>query len=227
MKLIKVFISLSIFLFIACSSDDEVKLESLKFQGFEYAPLKVGQESIFDIDSIIYNEFTGRVDTLRIQERELIKEQIVDASGRPAFLAELYRRNSDTLNWSLIRVLRKTKTNQRLEILDNNQLRVDLVFPIINSRDWNKNSLNSESPTKVSFEKVNEPFMVGIENYDSTATVFIREEENLIEQIFTNEVYGIGKGLIYRRDKNLETELNGKVRSGYDVTIQLIEFKEQ
>ena len=207
--------------FFACGTDDDEGLVETQFIGTNYFQLTTGQVSIFDVDTIRYNDFNGNVDTLRFQKREVVKEQLQDSSGRSSFLVEVSERTADTLAWRVTKVIRKTATAANIERLEDNLLQVLLIFPIRNDKKWNRNILNANDELEVEYDAVNQPF----ENYDSTLTILIREETNLIEQIETTEKYANGFGLILRKDKDLQTELNGTIRAGYIATESLVEFR--
>ena len=212
-------------LFSSCRKDKDI-LDQLIFQGFDYAPLKLGQAAIYNIDTIRYNEFTSQFDTTRFQQKELVKREVLDGENRSAFNIEVYNRVNDSSTWNLIKVIRKTKTNSRLEKLDDNILSVDLIFPISEGESWNMNNLNANDELVVKYKNVNSFFINEVISFDSTITISIREESNLIEQIFTEAIYGINNGLVYRKDRNVRTKLNGKIESGYEATIQLISFSK-
>ncbi|MBL4707382.1 MAG: hypothetical protein JKY48_02955 [Flavobacteriales bacterium] len=222
MKQIGVLFLLFTLLTLACKDDDTTLPE--EFVGLQYLPLKVGQESIYKIDSIIYNEFTGGVDTIRLQLRELVYESILDAEQRKAFEIGIYQRANDTLEWRLIRVIRKTRTASKYELLDNNQRTVPLIFPVSMDKKWDVNSLNATAEVEYLYKSVNESLLLNGVNYDSTLSVIQLDEENLIERQFAEEKYALGFGLIYRRDLNIETDFDNNILSGYDATVELISF---
>lgn len=211
-------------LFSACTEDDDAGV-ALSSIGHEYFPLSINQESIFQVDSIKYDDFTGRTDTFRHQRRELVEELIVDEENREAFNVGVYTRANDTSNWGKVKLIRKTRTNRRLEVLEDNVVRIDLVFPISNGVEWNPNALNANTEGEYTFGDVNFSFTLDGVIYDSTITVEQVDEENLIERMFAEEKYASGRGLIYRRSIDVRTTVSGEIESGYDVSIRLISFK--
>ena len=74
------------------------------------------------------------------------------------------------------------------------------------------------------YTAVNEPLSNGNLHYDSTVSILQYEEENLIEQILEIETHATGVGLIFRQHKDLETEFNGDIRSGFESEMRLISF---
>ena len=104
-------------------------------------------------------------------------------------------------------------------------VKISLVFPIGLNRRWNANALNIEEEQSYRYTKTHESLTLGALGFDSTITVSQRNEENLIERISTEEKYATQVGLIYRKDIDLRTLLNGEISSGYEATITLIESK--
>lgn len=212
-------------LFSACSEDDEGTNMQLS-TGQEYYPIYIGQESVFQIDSIQYDDFTGRVDTLRHQRRELVEEQLTDGENRLAYNVGVYTRANDTSNWRKVKVIRRTLTDRRLEVLEENVVRIDLVFPVADGVEWNPNALNANNEEEYVYANVNMPFQLNGSNYDSTITVQQEDRENLIERMFAEEKYARGMGLIYRRSIDVRTDfMSGEIESGFDVRIRLISFR--
>ena len=213
------------FLIFSCREDDADSPET-RILGKEYVSLKIGQETVFQIDSTIYDEFTGRVKLISLQQRLVVASSENDQANREAFIVEIYNRSDDTLPWLLNRVTRRTLIEFRYEILDNNVIKVPLVFPVELGKIWNSNVLNSFSEKQFEFTKVNDTHSNGTLQYDSTITVLQAEDFNLIEQRLEREVHAIGIGLVFREHKEIETELNGDIRSGFEVTKRLISFSK-
>lgn len=206
----------------ACKTDDDA---DLKLVGSEYYPLTLNQESIFEIDSILYNDFTGRVDTIRLQRRELVERKNLDQEMREAFIIGIYERAAASLPWIKIREIRKVKTAIRLEITENNLVLLPLVFPITNDKTWNVNSLNTENKVEYAYDKAHQSFSLNMMLYDSTVTVNQMDEENLIERKFSEEIYAINRGLIQRTVIDLETKVNGEIVKGFEANTRLLSFK--
>ena len=208
----------------ACSEDEGLGDVSI-FVGKEYVSLKVGQEAIYQIDSTLYNEFSGRINIVSLQQREYIARTEMDAENRETFIVEIHTRTADTLPWRLNRITRRTLTDYRYEVLDNNVITVPLVFPIILDKKWNTNVLNASIAKEYEYNSVNEVFVMDSLQYDSTVSVLQFEEENLIENLFEKEFYAAHVGLIFREHNEIETELNGDIRSGFKSEMRLISFK--
>ena len=148
----------------------------------------------------------------------------IDGGNRETFIVEIYTRAADTLPWRINRITKRTLTDYRLEVLDNNLVTVPLVFPIALRKRFNSNVLNTRAEKDYVYTSVNEPFSNGNLQYDSTISILQFEEENLIEQILEVETHATGVGLILRQHKDVETEFNGDIRSGFESEMRLISF---
>ena len=75
-------------LFYACKKDEDVN-ETLFF-GYQYIPIHEGDERFYQVDSIIYDDFTGLVDTVRFQ----LLEQVEGLKGVMDVTDHSYRENA-------------------------------------------------------------------------------------------------------------------------------------
>lgn len=212
-----------ILLLSACSSDDEMAIDSSYF-GYDYYPLRIGQEHIYRIDSIIHDDFTGSSDTFSFQRRELIESTFIDSEGRRVYNVAIFNRENDTSSWNQEKLISRVRTEKRAEELDNNKLEIKMVFPLGEDKAWNANLLNTGDELRFSYVNVHQPLLLDTILYDSTAIVLQKDEQNLIEQFESSEVYSAGKGLIFRTDKELRTSIDGTIESGYEATLSLISF---
>tara|TARA_B110000046_G_C13022475_1_gene411969 strand:- start:1882 stop:2124 length:243 start_codon:yes stop_codon:yes gene_type:complete len=78
-RLTLIFVSI---LFLSAFSQDDEDSTVLPFIGKEYVSLRVGQDAIYQIDSTIYDEFSGTINTLSLQQREYIASAERDAANR-------------------------------------------------------------------------------------------------------------------------------------------------
>ena len=59
--------------------------------GYSYYPVNVGHWVIYDVDSISYNDFTGKIDSFKYQIRELVAGNFEDAEGRETQRVEVHK----------------------------------------------------------------------------------------------------------------------------------------
>lgn len=206
---------------MSCSDDDSNSISNGSI-GYQYIPLKVGSELVYQIDSISYDEFTGTVDTTTFFLRELVEEEFNDIVGNTSFLIGIYKRNSDTLSWIKKSNISKKIVGRRYEKLENNTILIPLVFPLAENVSWDVNALNSAFSELYSFKNLHESLRVNGINYDSVLVVDQKEEQNLIERFLEEEKYAAQIGLIQKRKMAIQTELNGTIKNGTDVRMNLI-----
>lgn len=220
-KNIYALLALVLLFMLSCSDDDSTTISNGSL-GYQYIPLKVGGELIYQVDSISYDEFRGTVDTTIYYIRELVEEEFVDLEGNTSYLVGIYQRSSDTVSWTKQRNISKKVVNRKYERLENNTLLIPLVFPLNESVTWDVNALNPKPEELYSYESTHESKKVNGVNYDSVLVVNQKDEMNLIERYFEEEKYAARIGLIQKRVIALQTELNGTIRDGIDVRINLI-----
>ncbi|MEQ8908582.1 MAG: hypothetical protein RIC95_05290 [Vicingaceae bacterium] len=207
---------------LACQKEDEGE-EVEVFFGYQYAPLAVGQERVFQIDSIVFDDFTGLSDTFSLQRREVIEANITTLDGKPAFRTQLFRRSNDTSNWILVKVFEQLRSDIRFEQRIDNFPVIQLVFPLRELSSWNANALNTAQEEVYRYDDLHESFQLDSVSYDSTITVIQREEVNLIQETYTEEKYASGLGMVYRYDEDLNLDIqSGEITSGYKATLKMI-----
>ncbi len=212
---------------LCCTSCEDEDTEPLSddFFYYQYFPLQLGQEHVFQIDSILYDDFSGSVDTLSHQRREVVERTFIDNENREAFIVGIYQRADSSASWSKKEEIYRVLTRVRLEENNNNERKILLVFPVRDDKRWNSNPLNLNDAEEYVYANVHQPLDLNATTYDSTLTINQRDEQNFIERFFSQEKYATQTGLIYRKDISLRTDLDGTIRSGYNATLQLIEFK--
>lgn len=211
----------ALIMLVACNKDED--LEKEVFFGYQYSPLAVGQERIFQLDSIVFDDFTGTSDTFQLQTKEVIENTFTTLEGKTAFRTLLYHRQNDTSNWVLQKVFEQSRSSIRYERRLDNKTIIQLVFPIREFASWNANALNTADELRFRYLDLHESFTMGSMQYDSTIGVLQRREQNLIQETFTEERYASGLGLVYRYDEDLELDIQtGEIQAGYKSTTKLI-----
>lgn len=222
-KNIHILLAIMLLFMLSCSDDDSSAVSNGSL-GYQYIPLKVGSELIYQVDSISYDEFRGSVDTTIYYLRELVEEEFVDLEGNISYLVGIYQRNSDTVSWIKQRNISKKVVDRKYERLENNTLLIPLVFPLNETVTWDVNALNPMPEELYSYESIHESKQVNGVNYDSVLVVKQKDEMNLIERYFEEEKYAARIGLVQKRVIALQTELNGTIRDGIDVRMNLISY---
>mgnify|MGYP003635215528 CR=1 FL=1 len=210
---------------VACNDDDEGITSDQVLVGENYFPLAMGQVKIYQVDSILYDDFNNSVDTLSFQRKEEVTGIFVDGGGRTSFITTLSFRTDSTASWTLIKNFTQVKLRQRVEIMEDNVTTVPLIFPFAENKRWDANAFNDFEEQTFRYKNLYQTVQINQQSYDSVATVAQIDSENLIQRIFAEEKYAPNQGLIYRKSLNLNTEVSGEIRSGFEATISLIEIQ--
>lgn len=222
MKIIKGFICVAIVLFtFSCTEEDERILPDF---GYEYAPLKVGNYAVYQIDSIHYDDFANTVDTFSYQLKEVIDSAYTLLDGQEGFRLERFRRNSSNFNWRIIDVWFVYKTAQQYIRVEENQPIVKLVFPVEIESQWDINSKNTSEAIIAEITSIRPSATLGLLSFTDLATVTITDEQNLIERKLNTEQYSKEVGLVSQYVKDLRTQVTGQIVRGFDYRKELIEY---
>jgi hypothetical protein len=184
--------------------------------GYEYFPLDSGRFVIYNVDSIVYDDFTGTIDTFKYQLKEITTAFFYDLEKRPAYKVERYKRLNDTLPWEIKDVWAASRNSITAERTEENITYVKLYFPVKQGNYWNGNARNTLEPASYEYATVGTGNSFGGHSFTSTLKVIQLNKKNLIEDQYAEEVYARSIGMIYKRYKNVKTEVSGEIISGVD-----------
>jgi hypothetical protein len=195
------------------------------YLSYDYFPTEIGHWVIYDVDSIVYNDFTGKVDTFNYQVKELIESEFKDNADRTSQRIERYFRKNENSPWNLTAVWFSTLTEVRAEKTEENIKYVKLIFPPRKGKTWDGNAFNNLQEWEYQYTEVHQPFLLNASTIiDSTITIQQIDDFNLIEQKNYQEVYAKGIGLIFKSITDLKTEVNGTIKSGLKYNLSLKEY---
>lgn len=216
------FISLTL---IACRKDDDNEMKSV-YYGYEYAPLIVGNTKIYQVDSIVYDDFDIllSIDSFSYKVKEVLMSEFLDASNRTSYKVGRYLQMDSSQSWKLDRVFNLTKTQRRIEKLDDNLSTIPLIFPVKEGESWDANALNVHSQQDYEYEDVHFSYSLGQLNFDSCTKVLQLKKENLLQQYHKEEVYAKGIGLVEKVSKMIDTDLQGNIKNGLELRYRLISY---
>lgn len=219
-----ILISIAVLLFSCSKKDEEVVSPDI---GVDYAGLEVGKYVVYDVDSITYNDFDGSVVTANYQIRESVDSKFTDLAGDEAFKIIRYRRDADTLPWSIIDVWSSKLSATNFQKTEENIKYVKLVFPVKNNKKWNGNSMNNLGTWEFEYTYVNQAESIGGNSLENVLNVVHGGEEgllNVINPTFYEEKYGKGIGMVYKRSLNRVRANLSSPWSGYDITYTLSSY---
>lgn len=211
------FFALASVCFLSCKKDTT---DVDTFTGITYAPANVGHEVIYDVDSIIKSDFTGKTDTFHFQIKEVIESVFTDNQGRETQRIERYKRLTPADPWVIYRVwsanLITSSGNWHYEKKEDNITFVKLSFPPAVGNTWNGNSLNSLGPLDYEYTALNEAAVMNGVSLDSSLTVSqYFYDDGVLDSIAYEERYAAGVGLYYKIQDSIH----------YDYLVDTVEFR--
>ncbi len=209
-------------IFHSCK-EEEVAFELVE-TGYNYFPTNTGHYVIYKADSIVYNDFTGNVDTFSYELKQYIEAQFTDNSGRICQRIERYKRESDTTIWKIDKAWHSVKTETTAEMVEDNIRFIKLTFPVKKNNKWNGNAYNNSEELIYKYISVDEPYLINNLYFDSTLTVLQNDYTTIISRDYSVEVYARNTGLIYKKYINLQKEVTGVIKSGFDYTLTIKEI---
>jgi hypothetical protein len=143
-------------------------------------------------------------DTNRYQLRTLIGDTVIDNEGRIARKFIRFKRPNSSSDWTQTDLWTTIITNNRAELVEENQRVIKLVFAPTISKEWNINAFNIYPETNAYYSNIHDSKTVGALTFDSTLVVEIADVgENLIKRVRKFEVYAKGVGLVRRYYKDI------------------------
>lgn len=197
--------------------------ESIDF-GYDYAPLEIGTETKYRVDSIFYNEFQvdDPVDTSYFLIKEVVIDTQTDLAGNLVYIIERSTFDTNGLeNGTPFRFTRSIVEN-RLEEQIGNLRKVVLAFPVSEGYAWDGNAFNHLNEQNFEYVSIVESFSLAGQDFGSVATVVqIEDTNNFIFKQYTEEKYARNIGKIYREHLIKETQF-GSGDSGIYVIEKIV-----
>jgi hypothetical protein len=196
-------LAVTVLAFQSCKKDEQPAL----FTGYHYFPVNIGHAVVYDVDSIYKDDFSGVIDTVRYQVREVIESQFYDNEGRPTLRLERYRRNTSADPWVIDKVWTANRDQKSAEKKEDNITYQKLVFPVREGLSWDGNAKNDLGEKKYEITGLNVPDAAGGLSFDSTLTVLQNDEIHIYES-HEVERYAAGVGMYFKEQFNGEFQQN-------------------
>ena len=189
----------------SCENDNSVSepLNPIPERHRDYIQLEVGMTLTYRLDSIIYDNFTGTLDTTRYQVIHRVQEQTLDSAKTEAFLL---KRTVRTINEGKVlesALYRARKTNEEYQVFRNNRRTLALDFPLSEGHEWDGNAYNTQDSQIYNVKAIHEPATILNNQYDSTLLVQEEDQDNLIERNASKTRYAKEIGPVFREQVNL------------------------
>jgi len=222
-SLIQLLMAVSFFFLLFGCNDEYVQPVITQFR---YFPTEEGFYRIYQVDSIVHAENDNNNDDsvyyFRFQVKEVIDSSYIDAAGDTAQLVVRYHRPDSSVSWVLTAVWTQKLVANGAFTTEDNVIYHKLALPANTTVVWDANAGNTLGEEPCYYMSIDVPEFFGPFSYDSTATVFHRDEDNFVERKFGREVYATGIGLVHKDMDDLGKR-NGIVVSGLEYRMTLVE----
>ncbi len=192
--------------------------------------MAVGKYIIYDVDSIVYNDFTHQQNKHSLQVKFLYADTFRDQLNDLTFRLERYERENSNAGFVLKDVWSAKQLPGRIEVVEENQRFIKFASPVILSATWHGNTFitpDLNDPTskfltdwEYTYTSLDESFDLHGVTYDSVVTVLEHQEE--IPQLESSEfktIYAKHIGPVYMHRKLLEKQPSDLGwQGGFDVT---------
>ena len=171
---------------------------------YKYFPIELNNSKEYYVTNISYTSFGKDTNTYFL--KEIISEIYFDEEGDTNYRIERFTK-SDSLEDFIIKDIWTIKKNKRLiEVVEENERFVKMVFPINEYLYWDGNALNARGNQEYYIDNIHDNYNMNNFSFDSTVSVIQEFKSNQIEYESAKEVYASGIGLVYK--ENIELNIN-------------------
>lgn len=197
-------------IFNSCSKEEEEDPD----MRFDYFPVEQGAFVSYQVQSIIWDDFTQTVDTTYYQIKMVVDTSFTDNLGRLSYSWNRYFK-TDSTAWQYDFTYAFTKTHERVETLEGNNRYIRLAFPVRLSYHWDMNAFNTQDALEAKYVDVDVAKSIGGFNFSSCAIVLIEDNSSLINEYYQEELYARGVGMVERTDIHVDKLFSGEITKGY------------
>ncbi len=178
--------------------------------GEAYYPTTIGKYIVYDVDSIIYDEFLYDSTHYKYQIKEKIESEYTDIQGRPALKLVRYIKKFNAvisytaMPWSIKDVWQVNVTSKNIEVVEENIRFVKLIFAVKEGKTWDGNSTNTLGQWDYKYSYVDNAENINGTNFDKVTLVTQKNFPTLISRDYYVEKYAKNVGLVYREIINLD-----------------------
>ena len=195
---------------------------------YEYFPLRKGNYRIYQLDTFFYNGNSHNIaDSTRYQIREVITDSLKDQTGQILYRIQRYIRRSGGEPWTEWDIYAAQHTAAGAEVLLNNKRYIKLNLPMSANKTWNPDQYNKTDELEASkrqgrYLRLHQPWTHGMLHFDSTVTIELQNEVNMVDRWLEEEQYAYRVGLIRHTRDSLNIQEVGT--RGIQVRQVLLEY---
>ena len=191
--------------------------------GYDYFPLDVGFEWVYQVDSIYHDDFSQNQssDTFRYYRKEVIMEEADIISPEKRYNVDVFYK-TDSINWQYKSSMVVYKNDLRAVRSINNKSVMHLLFPVADRVYWDANQLNSEGQDR--FRYIDDEKHRSMMKDSFLNNVFVQQafDTTIIDEDIRWELFAEGVGLVEKQAVSLEKQFGKK--KGFDYRWKLMSF---
>lgn len=208
---------------ISCKKDEaKVNLH------FDYFGMEKGRYVVYNAREISHLSNNAK-DTVNYQLKTVIGDTVHDNSGRIGHKYMRYKRNSPADSWSLSDVWFIIVSDNRGELIEENERIIKLVFAPTSDKTWNGNAFNTNEEMEYSYEDIHTAADINGIPLDSTLKVVQEDVFNLIQWRKKYEIYAKNIGMVKKHYQHLNISNFDitNVSTGKEFYLDMIEYGKQ
>lgn len=226
----------SVFMLASCKKETEAPYDNTN-----YFPLQTGKYILYDVDSIVHDDFNETSVSYHSQMRYDVVDSFIDNQGRLSYTINVMWRKTTADAFSPSDVIQVTKTATGLEWVQGNVRLLKMIFPVAEGANWNGNSAVSTLDPQLDeymvdkygwnykYANLGAEFDPGNNPFYNTVTVNEVDEktneavgDNYADRNYSQAIYAYGKGLIYK-ERIFWTYQPNKYKKGYELVMRAVE----
>lgn len=197
--------------------------ETLPPAGQAYYPIEEGRYKVYQVDSIVYDEYNCAIVQSQFQIKEETGVAIQDGEGATAHRVKRYYRETAADPWVLVGIWTEKLEQQQIQRVENNQRMIKVVFPVETGKTWDgivyirRDTLVPirggaidlyKDWTDFEYGTVGSLYIDTVSNtsYSDAVQVTQVDKTNNIERRYATEVYAKGIGLVYKEMRILDSQ---------------------
>jgi len=202
MKKFFYYLSLLAFLFVginSCKKSDDRPIH----YGYEYFGLETGRFVEYKVQYIVHDSLLNKHDTTNFFLKTVVGDQYIDNQGRTEY--EFIRYKKDSLNgtYQFLHKWVAYLDSKHAELVEENQRKVKLVFPIQKNQIWDVNMYNMDGEQETHYSTIDSSYQNPYFSTDSAVTVEFYRYKTLIDDRLEQETYAPYIGMISKVSKEL------------------------
>lgn len=170
---------------------------------YSYFGLGKGRFIEYKVEYIEHDSLLNKHDTTNFFYKTVIGEEYYDNQDRLGYEYLRYRKDSLNGEYTFLSKWLIQIVDNRAQLVEENQRKTKLIFPITDSQKWDINAFNNEDELEAHYEDIHTTYQNDDFQTDSSVTVEIYKYETLIDKYLEQEIYAKGVGMISKISREL------------------------